>query len=239
MKRFTVNLGLRFDIQDDEALAAEVAANPILPTILPAVSFPGADANVTRKNLSPRLGMTYDLSGTGRTVPNSSFATYYGQMAPGQLSGELAATGAVFVRYPWADTNGDGFVQAGEVTPRGNRSAEEQYNPANPSNFLSPGTVDPTSRTIAPTGHRRHRRRDHERPRCPRQLHLAQGRQLQLAGPRRPDERRCVPVPYTATTCPGTARCEQMTYSSRPSRFRRSSCAPTSPTARATSTASS
>ena len=67
VKQFTLNLGLRFDIQDDEALAAEVAANPILPAILPAVSFPGADANVTWKNLSPRLGMTYDLSGTGRT----------------------------------------------------------------------------------------------------------------------------------------------------------------------------
>ena len=36
-------------------------------------------------------------------------------MAPGQLSNQLAATGAVFVRYPWTDTNGDKFVQPNEV----------------------------------------------------------------------------------------------------------------------------
>ena len=36
-------------------------------------------------------------------------------MAPGQLSNQLAATGAVFVRYPWTDANGDGFVQPNEV----------------------------------------------------------------------------------------------------------------------------
>jgi Carboxypeptidase regulatory-like domain/TonB-dependent Receptor Plug Domain len=143
VKRFTLNLGGRLDIQDDEALAADVPANPIVPTILPAVKFPGADAGVTWKNFSPRLGLTYDLTGSGKTVMNASYATYFGQMAPGQLSGELAATGAVFVRYAWADTNGDGFVQAAELNTSSILSRSPEYDPNNPSNFNSPGTVDP------------------------------------------------------------------------------------------------
>jgi len=214
VKQFTLNLGLRFDIQDDEALAADVAANPILPAILPAVSFPGADANVTWKNLSPRLGMTYDLSGTGRTVLNSSFATYYGQMAPGQLSGELAATGAVFVRYPWADTNGDGFVQAGEVNTTGQPlSRSNEYNPNNPSNFLSPGTVDPniendrTYEVIAGIDHQimnglavgaSYIWRKYDNFNWQDRVGLTSA--------------DYVPVNYTPATCPATARCEQVTY---------------------------
>ena len=214
VQRFTLNLGLRFDIQDDEALAADVAANPILPNILPAVSFPGADANVTWKNLSPRLGMTYDLSGTGRTVVNSSFATYYGQMAPGQLSGELAATGAVFVRYPWADTNGDGFVQAGEVNTAGQPlSRSNEYNPSNPSNFLSPGLVDPdiendrTFEVIAGIDHQimnglavgaSYIWRKYDNFNWQDRVGLTSA--------------DYAPVNYTPTTCPATARCEQVTY---------------------------
>ena len=65
-------------------------------------------------------------------------------MSPGQLSGQLAATGAVFVRYPWADANNDGFVQAAEVNttvPFLNKSTA--YDPANPTATMSPTRVDP------------------------------------------------------------------------------------------------
>jgi len=98
--RLTLNLGFRFDVQDDEAVAATVPENPIFPELMPAIDFPGADAGVVSKDFSPRVGMTYDLTGDGRTVATASFAAYYGQLAPGQLSGVLAATGAVLVRFP-------------------------------------------------------------------------------------------------------------------------------------------
>jgi hypothetical protein len=143
VQRFTFNVGLRVDIQDDKVLSVDVPANPIVPAQLPAVSFEGADAGVTWTDLSPRLGMTYDLSGNGRTVANGSYAIYYGQMGPGQLSDELAATGAVFVRYPWADLNGDEFVQANELDTTRILSRSAAYDPDNPTNARSAGTVDP------------------------------------------------------------------------------------------------
>lgn len=142
--RLTLNLGFRYDMQDDAQMAADVPANPFFPTIMPGISFQGADAGVVWKDFSPRLGVTYDLTGDGRNVFSSSYATYYGQMSPGQLSSQLAATGAVFVRYPWTDNNSDGFVQASEVNtsvPFLNKSTA--YDPANPTATTSPTRVDP------------------------------------------------------------------------------------------------
>jgi hypothetical protein len=143
-QRLTVNIGFRYDIQDDAQLAALVPANPHFPTIMPSIDFQGADAGVIWKDFSPRVGSTYDLTGNGRNVFSASYATYYGQMSPGQLSSQLAATGAVFVRYPWTDTNGDSFVQPGEVNtavPFLDKSTA--YDPANPASTTSPTRVDP------------------------------------------------------------------------------------------------
>jgi hypothetical protein len=140
--RFTLNLGLRWDRQDDKALAATVPASPMALQTLPAVNFPGADAGVAWNDISPRLGMTYDLTGDGRTVLQASYSMYYGQMSPGQLSGELAAVGAVMVRYPWTDSNTDGFVQTNEVNYSTILARSSTYDPNNPTNFNSPGKVD-------------------------------------------------------------------------------------------------
>ncbi len=119
-------------------------ANPFFPQLMPAIDFQGADAGVVWNDLSPRIGATYDLTGNGKTVFSSSYATYYGQMSPGQLSSQLAATGAVFVRYPWTDTNGDRFVQPGEVnTSVPFLSKSTAYDPANPTSTTSPTSVDP------------------------------------------------------------------------------------------------
>jgi len=95
-------------------------------------------------DISPRVGLTYDISGSGRTVAKSSFATYFGQMAPGQLANNLISIAQVSVRYPWNDANNDTVVQASEVDFSGTplfRSAT--FNPADPTNFRSQGTLDP------------------------------------------------------------------------------------------------
>ena len=45
-KRATFQLGLRYDYNHDKALGASIAANPILPEWLPAISFGGVDPAV-------------------------------------------------------------------------------------------------------------------------------------------------------------------------------------------------
>lgn len=55
----------------------------------------------------------------------------------------IAATGAIFVRYPWNDVNGDTFVQAGELDLTNILSRSAAYDPADPCSFRTAGTVDP------------------------------------------------------------------------------------------------
>jgi hypothetical protein len=143
INRLTLNLGVRWDQQTDEALPTTVAANPLIPQIMPAIDFPGLDSGVVWNDISPRLGFTYDLMGTGRSILKSSYATYYGQMGPGQLSGNLVAISQVSVRYPWRDLNADTFVQANELTIVANPVKSAAFDPTNPTSFRSPGTVDP------------------------------------------------------------------------------------------------
>jgi hypothetical protein len=142
--RLTLNLGLRWDRQSDEALPTTVAANPLFPNIMPAINFPGIDSGVAWNDISPRLGFTYDLSGSGRSLVRGSYSLYYGQMGPGQLAGQLVAISQVSIRYPWADNNGNRTVEPSEVVtnvPFLSKSAA--FDPTNPTSYLSPGRMDP------------------------------------------------------------------------------------------------
>ena len=174
VSRLTLNLGLRWDRQDDAALAAVVPASPLAPAQLPSVNFPGAEAGVTWNDVSPRLGMTYDLTGDGKSVFQASYSLYYGQMAPGQLSAELAATGAVMVRYPWVDRDGDKFVQPNEVDYSTILSAQRHLRPEQPDELQLAGHGRP--------GHQeRSHARVHPRLRSSTRSRHGHWRQLHLA----------------------------------------------------------
>jgi hypothetical protein len=144
--RLSVLLGVRVDQQDDAALAGTVAAHPFAPEWLPEVNFAGADAGVTWTDVSPRVGVTYDLRGTGRTLLRASYSTYYGQIGPGNISGILNPVNEAFVGFPWNDLNGDLLVTRDELDLR--RSAiitsGGNYNPDDPTAIGTINRVDPT-----------------------------------------------------------------------------------------------
>lgn len=83
-------------------------AHPFSPEWLPAVTFDGADVGVVWNDISPRLGLTYDLFGTAKTVAKASYAIYYRQMLMPNL-----AVGASYIwrkhdRFAWNDRIGFG-----------------------------------------------------------------------------------------------------------------------------------
>ena len=139
--RFTINLGLRLDYQNDEALSANVAANPLAPELLPALDFKGADTGVEFFDISPRLGITRDLKGDGRTVLKTNLARYWGLGIDG--AGTISPTGQTRLRYPWTDLNGDRVIQRNELNFSRLLFNETNYNPANPASVVSAATVDP------------------------------------------------------------------------------------------------
>jgi hypothetical protein len=143
--RLTTQLGLRFDRNHDQVLAANVTANPILPDWLPAASFAGTDPGIIFNNFSPRVGLTYDIQGTGKTIARANYARYYGQVGTGGIASQVNPVNAAFVRFPWNDLNGDKFVQANEVITGVNNvlATGGNYDPANPTRVGTANTIAP------------------------------------------------------------------------------------------------
>jgi hypothetical protein len=141
--RVTVNLGVRWDNQSEEALASTVPAHPFAPQILPQVTFAGADPGVTWNDISPRLGINYDFGNDGTTVAHASYATYFGQMGPGTLSFILNPVTSVETDFPWIDANGDNIVQGGEVDFSRLLFFSGNWDPARPSFVGTVNSVDP------------------------------------------------------------------------------------------------
>jgi hypothetical protein len=170
-RRLTINLALRFDYQTDFANPATVDAHPFNGQAtfagtyndgglfshrydgtyagaafaqLPSMSFPGADAGVSWKNWSPRLGFTYDVTGDGRNVAKLNYARHVGQLGTGTMSSTYNTVTHTYVRYPWVDVNGDKSVTANEIVylaiPLNYTGG---YNYSNPTQTTTTGKVDP------------------------------------------------------------------------------------------------
>ena len=71
-------------------------------------------------NFSPRLGLTYDLQGNGKTLARANYARYYGQVGTGAVASTINPVGSTTLRYPWVDLNGDKIAQANEVQASAN-----------------------------------------------------------------------------------------------------------------------
>ncbi len=145
--RATLQLGVRYDYNHDTALLASINANPLSTQWLPGINFPGADPNVKYNNFSPRLGFTYDLQGSGKTLVRANYARYYGQVGTGGVAGTINPVGSTTLRYPWVDLNGDRVAQANEVIASASPlSASTNWSAANPANTVSANSVDPNLR---------------------------------------------------------------------------------------------
>jgi hypothetical protein len=144
--RFTARLGLRYDRYRDIAKESSVDPNPIIPDLLPAVTFGGVDPGVTWNNLSPRLGLNYDVFGSGKTVAGVTFSRYYGQPGADTFSARLNPVGTVFLRYPWNDLNNDQLVTRNELDLTQTPTISGNYNPAAPGSPTTINRVDPDLR---------------------------------------------------------------------------------------------
>jgi len=162
--RATLQLGVRYDYNHDTALAANIIANPLATCVagstvtctspaagvsptgswLPGISFPGADPGVKFNDFSPRIGLTYNLTGDGKTLARANYARYYGQVGTGGIASEINPVGSTTLRDPWTALNRNGVADPGEVSLSGSPlSASTNWTAANPANTVSANSVDP------------------------------------------------------------------------------------------------
>src|SRR5262249_26644503 len=129
--RLTFNIGARYDHQYTNNAASSTPANPMFPELLPALSFGGGGTGIEWNTISPRVGLTYALDESRKTVMRASYARYAGQVPLAQPSVENPVA-VSYLAYNWNDANGDGFVQPAEVLFADGVQYSSNVDPANP-----------------------------------------------------------------------------------------------------------
>ena len=127
-KRLTVNLGLRFDHMTTKYGAGKVYDFPSSPDAIndppPVLRDRASTKNIFDfKTWAPRIGLSYQLTGDGKTVARASFGRYYMPLTAEFLrrfGPDMPLVSRKFQIYevgPWSavDTNGDGFIDSIET----------------------------------------------------------------------------------------------------------------------------
>jgi hypothetical protein len=141
--RWTLDVGLRYDRQDGEALPSTTLANAAFPDVVPGFSFDGYKTPFTWNDWSPRAGLTYALDNSRRTVARASFTRAAGQLNTGTVGVRNTTSTAGSATYRWVDLNGDHFATANEVNLGERITAAGGFNPDNPTAVTSANVLDP------------------------------------------------------------------------------------------------
>jgi outer membrane receptor protein involved in Fe transport len=95
------------------------------------VDFAARDV-MTWNVFAPRIGVTYDVAGDGRTVIKANYGVYWWNPS-GDLANLVNANSPEWYRrHEWNDTNGDGLWQAGEegeINSQGGGSVNNELDP--------------------------------------------------------------------------------------------------------------
>ena len=136
VQRATFNLGLRYDQYRQGYPAISL---PPTQFVAAARNFPAATL-VRWKDLSPRVGVAYDVFGNGRTAIKGSLSRYVVQAL--FLNDQNPARANVSMTRSWTDPNGDFIVQGDPFNP----AVNDELGPSQNRNFgleIIPYNFDP------------------------------------------------------------------------------------------------
>jgi hypothetical protein len=141
--RLTINASLRFDSLTASSKASESEANPAISTVMPGLPYAGTPSGqeITWNNFQPRVGLTYALDESRKTVLRASYSRYAGLLPVGNANWDSPVVTS-FLTYGWSDANGDSDVQLGEVD-FDNLIGSANIDPTNPTAASSPNLIDP------------------------------------------------------------------------------------------------
>lgn len=132
---WTIQAALRYDQQEGSNSAATVPENPIIPDILPAVSFAGDPAPLEWTSIAPRVGLTYTFGESHRTLVRAAYNVYVDQLGAGPVSAANPIGYYQYVSYYWDDANADRNVDRSEILFDQGIYSAYNVDPANPAVF--------------------------------------------------------------------------------------------------------
>src|SRR6185295_10481406 len=88
---------------------------------VPARDFPEVTNLPNWNNVVPRLGVSYDLTGRGKTAVKANVGAYVASQGTGYATTYSASVFAIDQRT-WTDSNNDDIAQESEIGPTSNRN---------------------------------------------------------------------------------------------------------------------
>jgi hypothetical protein len=112
--KVTLNLGLRFDRYRHYLPEQEHSPGRFFQFTPAPIKFDAVDELVVWNLLAPRIGVTYDLAGNGRTVLKFNYGYYWWNPSTDMANAANPNSGEWFRQYQWTDRNTNGVYDAGE-----------------------------------------------------------------------------------------------------------------------------
>jgi len=146
--KLTANVGLRYDKETgshNPATSPSLLFNgttPIFTNYLSQVSAIEGKADAAYEVISPRVSLTYDITGDGKNVVKASFARY-GSQSGNSIASHTWALGWREIDVEWNDMNGDLVPQLGEWDETFGTWVWWSIDPYDPYSVVSPNKYDP------------------------------------------------------------------------------------------------
>ena len=137
--RLTTQLALRYDRAYASMRESAQRANPGFPDLLPAITAPAESKMIDLGLWSPRVGATYALDESGRTLLRASYGMFGSQLGSGTVQGFSAASTAILI-YAATDRNGNNIADPGELDELLTWTGVDPEHPGSGVNF---NRVDP------------------------------------------------------------------------------------------------
>ncbi len=111
--RMTINAGARVDHYQSHVPEQQQIASTIAGFSIPQATF-APQTFLSQTSVVPRIGVTYDLHGAGRSVVKANYGYYLHNPGTGFASTGNPNQSQKDMRFTWNDANGDRLFQFGE-----------------------------------------------------------------------------------------------------------------------------
>ena len=110
--------------------------------ILPALNAPAVDGVYKWNNVTPRVGITYAVDSSRKTLVRASYAMFASQL-PGDEAKFISPIQYLYAYYNGVDRNGDGIAQLSEILFNQGLVSSTGFDPNDPARLSTVNKVDP------------------------------------------------------------------------------------------------
>ncbi|MGQ0736399.1 MAG: TonB-dependent receptor domain-containing protein [Acidobacteriota bacterium] len=112
--KVTLNLGVRFDRYRHYLPEQDHNPGRFFQFTAAPIKFPAVDELIVWNQWAPRVGVTYDVTGSGKTVLKFNYGYYWWNPSTDLANSANPNSGEWFRQFAWTDPNRNGLYERGE-----------------------------------------------------------------------------------------------------------------------------